>query len=552
MTYEDKVCSPDLDSPMRSTVLARRHIRRRGIALVWTAIFILLIVLIIGLSLDYAKVAFVAHQLHNASDAGALAGAQVVKHPDNTAPQDAIATAYANIADHASVLVLDNPANDPNGDVVLGRWIPQTRTFVPTTIGPNAVKVVARRTTAHEQADGTGGPVPLNFGAIANVLTSDIGRYAIARSSGSIGAGIITLAAVPDWSHPSGLWIHGTGLIDVQGGDIQVNATQATGTSPWMALRMDGSLTIDAGEFNIVGSSNPDPDDPAAWETFWADPTEPAAVNPLEDRVDDPLLDLNPPAIPSGVATLYSAEGEVIHEFVDTITQDTIATLGEISPTNPDLKILTLTPGYYPGGITLNSGSGKSDEIIGYTPNPDANLPDIPVFKTYEVELRLTHGSSVETSLYALGGGADGKSGLVINGGSFYGDYVTAYVTGAHNGYDVEYGKLDVGGNALVEIQPPGDYFLGTDGQPQINGQPGISFWQDINNTNDAKIIGTGDFLLEGTLYFPNNHLEVGGTSFDAGNQLITGSLDLHGGGVLGIAYDGRNFIERFRSYLVE
>ena len=536
---------------MRSTVLARRHIRRRGIALVWTAIFILLIILIIGLSLDYAKVAFVAHQLHNASDAGALAGAQVVKHPHNTALQNAINTAFANIADHASVLVLDNPANDPDGDVVLGRWIPQTRTFVPTTIGPNAVKVVARRTTAHEQADGTGGPVPLNFGAIANVLTSDVGRYAIARSSGSIGAGIITLAANPNWEHgPTGLWMHGTGLIDVQGGDIQVNATQDTGNSPWMAMRLDGSLTIDASEFNIVGSTNPDPDDPAAWETFWADPTEPAAVNPLEDRVDDPLLDLNPPAIPTGVATHSSG-----HIFDHTITQDTIATLGEISLTNPDLKILTLTPGYYPGGITLNSGNGKSDEIIGWQPDPvdPINNPPTPIYKTYEVELRLTHGSSVEDSLYALGGGADGKSGLVINGGSFYGDYVTAYVTGAHNGYDVEYGKLDVGGNALVEIQPPGDYFLGTDGQPQINGLPGISFWQDILNTEqDAKIIGTGDFLLEGTLYFPNNHLEVGGTSFDAGNQLITGSLDLHGGGVLGIAYDGRNFIERFRSYLVE
>ncbi|MHC4227217.1 MAG: hypothetical protein ACYSW0_07275 [Planctomycetota bacterium] len=65
-------------------------------------------------------------------------------------------------------------------------------------------------------------------------------------------------------------------------------------------------------------------------------------------------------------------------------------------------------------------------------------------------------------------------------------------------------------------------------------------------------VVGTGDFLLEGTLYFPDNHLEVGGTSFDAGNQLLTGSLDLHGGGVLGIAYDGRNFIESFSSYLVE
>ncbi|MHC4073586.1 MAG: hypothetical protein ACYTGS_16385 [Planctomycetota bacterium] len=74
--------------------------------------------------------------------------------------------------------------------------------------------------------------------------------------------------------------------------------------------------------------------------------------------------------------------------------------------------------------------------------------------------------------------------------------------------------------------------------------------WSD--RWSGSLVVGTGYFLLEGTLYFPDNHLEVGGTSFDAGNQLLTGSLDLHGGGVLGIAYDGRNFIESFRSYLVE
>ncbi len=172
----------------------------------------------------------------------------------------------------------------------------------------------------------------------------------------------------------------------------------------------------------------------------------------------------------------------------------------------------------------------------------------------YDVELRLNRGSSVEDSLYALGGHTDGSSGLIIKGNaSLYGEYVTLYVTGAHNGYDsVQYGELDVGGNGYVEVNPPGDFFLGTDGLPQINGQPGISMWQDILNTRDARIIGTGDFNLEGTLYFPNNHAEIGGTSFQAGNQLIAGSLDLHGTGVLGIAYDGRNFIENFRSYLVE
>jgi hypothetical protein len=153
------------------------------------------------------------------------------------------------------------------------------------------------------------------------------------------------------------------------------------------------------------------------------------------------------------------------------VTEDTIGLLGETSLTNPDLKVLQLSPGYYPGGINLSSGSWTSDEVIGYTPNPDPNLPDIPIYKVYDVELRLNRGASVEDSLYALGGSTDGQSGLIIKGNAnLYGEFVTLYVTGAHNGYDnVKYGVLDIGGNGYVEVSPPGDFFLGADGMPQID-----------------------------------------------------------------------------------
>jgi hypothetical protein len=425
--------------------------------------------------------------------------------------------------------------------------------FIPTTANPNAVKVVARRTMAHLQpGGGGGGPVSLLFGPVVKAFTADLERDAVAQASGTVGAGIIVLAANPDWTHaPTGLWMHGTGLVDVQGGDIQVNAVQAGGGSPWQAMRMDGSLTVNALEFNVVGSTNPDPTDPDAWETYWADPTSPPSVNAGSPRIDDPLLDLNPPTIPTQVPIHSSG-----HQFVETITQDTIAEFGETSLDDPNLKILTLTPGYYPGGISMSSGNG--DVLVGYEPNPDPILPDIPVYETYKVELVLTRGATVESSLFAFGGGEKGTSGLDVQGGTFRGEYVTVYVTGAHNGYDVEYGVVDVGGNAYVDVDPPGDHpdFYEPDpitGQlgPAIDGQPGISIWQDFHNPNPARIIGTGDFDLSGTLYFPNNHTEIGGTGFQAGNQLLTGSLDLHGTGVIGIAYDGRNFIESWNSYLV-
>jgi Flp pilus assembly protein TadG len=77
-------------------VLRRRHDasflrncrdRQRGIALIWTALFLFLFVGFVGLACDWAYVLLVAHQLQNAADAGSLAGAQFVR------PSSSISTA---------------------------------------------------------------------------------------------------------------------------------------------------------------------------------------------------------------------------------------------------------------------------------------------------------------------------------------------------------------------------------------------------------------------------------------------------------------------------
>jgi len=52
---------------------------RRGIALAWTAIVLFVMVGIVGLSIDWGKLTWNVHQMQNAGDAGALAGAHVVK-----------------------------------------------------------------------------------------------------------------------------------------------------------------------------------------------------------------------------------------------------------------------------------------------------------------------------------------------------------------------------------------------------------------------------------------------------------------------------------------
>jgi hypothetical protein len=94
-------------------------------------------------------------------------------------------------------------------------------------------------------------------------------------------------------------------------------------------------------------------------------------------------------------------------------------------------------------------------------------------------------------------------------------------------------GKLDLGGTGTTTITPMTD---------EINSNPyyiGVAIFQARDNLAEATIIGNADMALEGTYYFPRNHLEVGGTGIALGNQLIAWQLYLHGTGTFAIQYDG-------------
>lgn len=78
-----------------------------------------------------------------------------------------------------------------------------------------------------------------------------------------------------------------------------------------------------------------------------------------------------------------------------------------------------------------------------------------------------------------------------------------------------------------------------------------MSIFQDRENTNEARIVGTAAMDLQGTLYFPQAHVDIGGTSFGLGNQFIAWSAEISGEGDLLINYDGRNPAPGKRSYLV-
>jgi hypothetical protein len=290
--------------------------RRRGIAFVWAAIFLLVLIGVIGLSLDWGKVGLNIQQLQNAADAAALAGAQFVKFDHDAARGHAIAVAAQNYADNNDVSLRDNPTNDPSLDVVVGYWIRQMRVFTPfdpENPGPtNAVHVTAPRTS-----DVNDGRLPLIFGSAFG--TSDVNalREATAWSRATTGAGLICLA-----TNATGLRIQGNASIIVNNGDIQVdsplwNAATATGNS----------FTVRADEMNVVGNVTP--------LDRWLEIANAYgySLNTTPDviPIGDPLAHV--PAVDVSGVPIFPAV------FIN----------GNQS--------VTLQPGYYPDGIRVNNGT---------------------------------------------------------------------------------------------------------------------------------------------------------------------------------------------------
>jgi len=421
--------------------------RHYGIAMAWMIIFMVLFVAIIGLATDTARIWLVAHKLQNAADGAAMAAAQLVKFDQEGARQAAINLASTVQIGEDPVQLNYNGSNDPEGDIVFGRYDRDTHTFTPNLDYTNAVKIVARRTET-----SLGGPVSLIFGSLFGVGESNVSRYAIAINAGVTGAGLIAL----DRNAECALNVWGNAILDVKGGDIQVNSASESGAC------FQGSVTIETPQLNVKGNVKIQG---GANVTGDIVPNHPQILDPLKDLPD--------------------------------LSYDTSDDWGVINTAG------TYSPGYYSGGINL-------------TGNDVVNL---------------------EPGIYILDG-----IGLNIGGGTnFIAEGVMFYLVGA--------GAVEIGGTGLVRVTPP---------DPDVHTFPGadiyesVSFFQARDNLNDALIIGTSNLDLQGTIYFPSNHLSLGGTGDGFGNQLIVNTIDIFGDGEKSIEYDGRNPAPGTKSFIIE
>jgi hypothetical protein len=375
--------------------------------------------------------------------------------------------------------------DNPDLDIILGRWINHMRYFFPTLNTPDAVKVIAKR------ADGLADAPALAFlyGPLVGVDTANASRVAIGWYNNASGAGLIVLDERP--VDPSGKQIPGlfiadnVGDISVDGGSIHVNTIwESTAPNETDALYVKAGGNMSCARLTITGHTDPEPGS-SDWARIWEDDLGievPYDIWEGAPYMPDPLRAIDPPNI---------ADYEV-----KSYVHDTSA---------------TLDPGYYPNGIELNS----TGTLVNLNPGT-----------------------------YIIGGGHLNKdSGLIVNGGTLIAHGVLLYLTKDYEHTDGRWAQLDIEGNVVTEITPPGDLPENyVNGKPVINGLPGISIWQDRANTeNIASLNGTTGINISGTLYFPNNHIYLAGNPGKTGNQILCGSCEVFGRAQILVEYDGRN-----------
>ena len=463
--------------------------RKKGIALVWSAIMLIVLILFMGIAIDASRVHLTANQLQNAADAAALAGARTVRIDRSgnyyVSRYQAQYIGGLNKAMGDSVFLNLNTGNDPCDDIVIGRYsFSTTPRFKETDNStglpkPNAMKVVARRT-----ADATHQPLPLIFGPIAHVNTANISRVAIAQAEGGLGAGLLVLSIDP--ADAPSLNFNGNPEVVVVDGSIQVNMI-----NPYDPVGKGGSgVLVSADEFNAVSKTD-------STGGYVFDDATGLTLTTGQPTIPDPYIN-----VPAPIPDLANPQ----------------------SSTPVEGKYV---PGYYPKGFDKIS----TGNVVTFMPgiywvghkNPNVGL-----------EIVGGHVCAKRVMFYIAPGAA-----VKITGGGTDPNITITEINNVSPG-------LDCNNQSITYSQ----------GDSYVAPYKGMSIFQSRTNFNDADVGGGNGLNIQGTLYFPNNHVKLSGGSGSLGIEVVAWTMTIDGTGPgnkkLLISYDGRNKKSANRAYLVE
>src|SRR5687768_12374079 len=121
----------------------QRCLQRRGVALVYAAAMIAVLIGFVGVAVDVGRAHFTTSQLQVLADVAARAAARGIS--DGTTLAKANAVAGYNAPEGGTITFAA-------GDVVTGNWNSGAKTFTAGGTPTNAVRVTAARTTAKGNA----------------------------------------------------------------------------------------------------------------------------------------------------------------------------------------------------------------------------------------------------------------------------------------------------------------------------------------------------------------------------------------------------------------
>jgi hypothetical protein len=260
-------------------------------ALIWVTVSMVVLIGLVGLALDAGFATLAGGQLQHAADAAALAAAQVVYQNPGTVRSTAAAIGGRNTVTNSPLVI------DTNADVTIGT-VDGTQVFSAGGRAPNAVQVVAKRTTA------TSGAIPLFFGAVFGTPNLDMTRSATAMIATTGTPAVVVL----DSRARCALAVTGGCSLTVMGGPIQVNSGHNS------AACVTGNSSVYADALDCCGGHN-----------FSNNPTIDILANDNQAAIPDPLAALPAPPFPAGQPGVDVTVG---------VTQ-------------------TLDPGYYTGGLSV-------------------------------------------------------------------------------------------------------------------------------------------------------------------------------------------------------
>lgn len=403
-------------------VYRRFHREDRGAIGVFFVLSFPFILLVGAIAVDIGYLWSIQAQLQGTADAAALAA---VTKTEDSGDSRALALEYSAknmpTAEYGQVVT--------SGDVVLGHWNKEERTFTAGEAPQNAVKVTAKMTAAG------GNAAKLYFAQVVGISEADIQASSIAFAEAA--GGFCILGLDPDLAK----------AVEFRGNaDVELKCGVASNSAADDSLAVIGSAAVSTPSASMVGGVN----------VQGAATLESDIVKPNAAPFADPYAGLQ---IPSYYGCDYQ--------------------------NHTAKKTVTLYPGVYCGGLTVNSKAKVTFE-------PGVYIID------------------------------DGN--LRINGNSeLTGDGV-AFVLTSSSGYS--HGTLTLNGGAEITLTAP------TEGD-----MAGVLFFQDRQAPESGrnKINGGAEIEFKGLLYFPSQELEfTGGAEADNGcthiiarKVTVSGNADL-------------------------